>query len=124
MKLGFYRHLEVINIDNIPRTKNGCLVGNTTGKNNVETVMNILKETTVKKENNITYQELIENFIRCFPDIANQIIDYRPCDSMFNVPNISGAIVIWLSSGQRIIYTVEGYSLTDYCSPIKFERRM
>ena len=78
-------------------------------------------EWDVDLENNITYQELFENFKKCFSDIEYQIIDYRPCDSMFNVPTISGAIVVWLSTGQRIIYTVEGYSFTDYCSPIKIK---
>lgn len=72
----------------------------------------------MRYKSDITYGELFENFKKCFPDIQDQIIDYRPCDSMFNVPNISGAIVIWLSSGRRIIYTVEGYSLTDYCPRI------
>lgn len=41
----------MINIDNIPRTENGCLVGNTAGKNNVETMMNILNKTTVREHN-------------------------------------------------------------------------
>lgn len=39
----------MINIDNIPKTENGCLIGNTTGKNNVETVINILNSTTKRK---------------------------------------------------------------------------
>lgn len=51
----------------------------------------------------LTYGEIFEHFLEDFePKLP--IEDYRPCISMYGVPDIEYAIVIWLSNGTKIIY--------------------
>lgn len=56
------------------------------------------------KENKMTYGDIFEEFLT-ETHIDRQVIeDYRPCCEMFDVPNISNAIVVWLRNGAKIIY--------------------
>ena len=53
--------------------------------------------------NEKTYGEIFKHFLEnCEPKIA--VEDYRPCVSMYGVPDIPYAIVIWLADGTKIIY--------------------
>lgn len=54
----------------------------------------------------LTYGEIFDHFLENFePKIA--VEDYRPCISMYGVPDIPHAIVIWLVNGAKIIYIDE-----------------
>lgn len=51
----------------------------------------------------LTYGEIFRHFLEnCEPKLP--VEDYRPCVSMYGVPDIPYAIVIWLSDGTKIIY--------------------
>ena len=51
----------------------------------------------------MTYGEIMEQFCVTIQDQGN-IIDWRPCEEMFGVPTIPGAIVIWLKDKSQVIY--------------------
>lgn len=49
----------------------------------------------------MTYGEIYEEFRKkCDCDV----MDYRPCCEMYDVPNIPNAIVVWLKDKGTIIY--------------------
>lgn len=52
----------------------------------------------------MTYGDIFEEFLT-ETHIDRQVIEYyRPCYEMFDVPNISNAIVVWLRNGAKIVY--------------------
>lgn len=51
----------------------------------------------------LTYGEIFNHFLEnCETKLP--VEDYRPCVSMYGVPDIPYAIVIWLAGGTKIIY--------------------
>lgn len=52
----------------------------------------------------MTYLEILQEF-RC--KVRADIIDFRPCCELYDVPNIPNAIVVWLKDGGKIIYIHE-----------------
>ncbi len=52
----------------------------------------------------MTYKEIYNSFFEKTNIDHSLIVDYRPCREMYDVPNISNAIVIWLHSGEKIIF--------------------
>lgn len=50
----------------------------------------------------MTYQNIYNQFRLNNPEI--EIIDYRPCCELYDVPNLDNAIVMWLRNGTKIIY--------------------
>lgn len=56
------------------------------------------------KENKMTYGDIFQEFLTETRIDRQNIEDYRPCCEMFDVPNVSNAIVVWLRNGAKIIY--------------------
>lgn len=56
------------------------------------------------KENERTYGDIFEEFLTETHIDRQCIENYRPCCEMFDVPNITNAIVVWLRNGSKIIY--------------------
>lgn len=54
----------------------------------------------------MTYGEIYDQFISTTNINASLLSDYRPCCSLFDVPDIPNAIIIWLKTGEKIIYIV------------------
>ncbi len=52
----------------------------------------------------MTYQEIYDQFLEKTNIDISLIDDYRPCCELFDVPNIANAILVWLHSGERIIF--------------------
>lgn len=52
----------------------------------------------------MTYGEIIEKFNNEIKLGDGNYQDCRPCCEMYEVPNIDNAIVVWLNSGNKIIY--------------------
>lgn len=52
----------------------------------------------------MTYGEIIDKFTKQNPELI--VKDCRPCCELFDVPNMSNAIVVWLEDGSKIIYQV------------------
>lgn len=52
----------------------------------------------------ITYGEIYNQFLKDTKINKYEIEDYRPTDSLFGVPYIPNAILVWLKSGNKIIY--------------------
>ncbi|MCF8018138.1 MAG: hypothetical protein K9L62_01945 [Vallitaleaceae bacterium] len=52
----------------------------------------------------MTYGDIEKRFIEVTNIDVSAIDDYRPYIELFDVPNISGAIIIWLKNGDKIIY--------------------
>lgn len=52
----------------------------------------------------MTYKELYDQFFETTNIDRSLIDDYRPCCELFDVPNIPNAIVLWLRSGEKIIF--------------------
>lgn len=52
----------------------------------------------------MTYEEIYNSFFEKTNIDRSLIEDYRPCCEMYDVPNISNAILIWLRSGEKIIF--------------------
>lgn len=51
----------------------------------------------------MTYAEIIKELEGKIND-PRKIADWRPCEEMYGVPTIPGAIVAWLNDGSKIIY--------------------
>ena len=52
----------------------------------------------------MTYGEIYEEFrSKCECDV----MDYRPCCELYDAPNITCAIVVWLKNGSKIIFIHE-----------------
>lgn len=52
----------------------------------------------------MTYKEIYNSFFEKTNIDRSLIVNYRPCCEMYDVPNISNAILIWLRSGEKIIF--------------------
>ena len=52
----------------------------------------------------MTYGEVFKEFVSVTGIAESAIVDWRPCDEMFDVPTIPGAIVLWLKGGHKLIY--------------------
>lgn len=52
----------------------------------------------------MTYQELYNQFLKKTNMDISLISDYRPCCELYNAPNIANAILVWLRSGERLIF--------------------
>lgn len=52
----------------------------------------------------MTYKEIYNRFFETTSIDRSLIEDYRPCCELFDVPNIPNAIVLWLRSGEKIIF--------------------
>lgn len=52
----------------------------------------------------MTYNEMYNSFFEKTNIDRSLIVNYRPCCEMYDVPNISNAILIWLRSGEKIIF--------------------
>ena len=66
------------------------------------------------KENKMTYGDIFQEFLTETRIDRQNIEDYQPCCEMFDVPNISNAIVVWLRNGAKIIYVSKGNSYGHY----------
>ena len=51
----------------------------------------------------MTYGEIMEQFCKKVKRSSN-ITDWRPCEEMFGVPSIPGAIVVWFRDKSKMIY--------------------
>jgi hypothetical protein len=51
----------------------------------------------------MTYGELEKEFENKIKN-PDDIDDFRPCEEMYGVPTILGAIVIWFKDGSKMIY--------------------
>ena len=51
----------------------------------------------------ITYGDIFKEFCDA-TNLQNMVENYRPCDEMFGVPFIPGAIIVWLNNGSKLIY--------------------
>lgn len=58
--------------------------------------------------NKITYGDIYNQFLKDTKINRCEIEDYRPTSSMFGVPYIPNAILVWLKSGNKIIYIYGG----------------
>lgn len=55
------------------------------------------------EDKELTYGEIFKHFLeKCETKLS--VEDYRPCISMYGVPDIPYAIAIWLADGTKIIY--------------------
>lgn len=52
----------------------------------------------------MTYGSIEKRFIEVTGIDTSVVDDYRPCIKLFDVPNIPGAIVMWLKNGDKIVY--------------------
>lgn len=52
----------------------------------------------------ITYEDIYHLFLESTSIPKDMIADCRPCISMYGVPNIPGAIVVWLKDKSTLIY--------------------
>lgn len=55
----------------------------------------------------MTYEEVYKLFYEKTNISPSLVSDYRPCCEMFGVSNIANAIVVWLESGEKIIFIAE-----------------
>ena len=52
----------------------------------------------------MTYKEIYQSFLESTNIDRSLIASYRPCCEIYDVPNISNAILIYLRSGEKIIF--------------------
>lgn len=55
----------------------------------------------------MTYGEIYKQFFNKTGIKPSFVSDYRPCCELFGVPNMPNAIVIWLCSGEKMIFIAE-----------------
>lgn len=70
----------------------------------VTNVTDSLKGENMDNEKEITYGEIYKQFKKETGIVESLINDYRPCVEFYGVPNIPRAIVVWLNTGNQIIY--------------------
>ena len=51
----------------------------------------------------MTYADIMKELEGKIKD-RRKIVDWRPCEELYGVPTILGAIVAWLNDGSKIIY--------------------
>ena len=59
----------------------------------------------------MTYGEIYRQFESVTNINKSLVSDYRPCCELFDVPNIPNAIIVWLKTGDKIIYIAKGETI-------------
>jgi hypothetical protein len=59
----------------------------------------------------VTYGDIYKQFIENTGIDPLKVNDYRPCCTLFDVPNLANAIVVWLNDGSKLIYILKGETL-------------
>lgn len=52
----------------------------------------------------MTYGEVFKQFCMVTGIQESDVMDYRPCEPLYGVPRVLGAIIVWLKNGDKLIY--------------------